>query len=142
MEKLKKSMTPQQLKDAINEQTNFMRYNYMVLTVLTPEIAVVTLTPCEQNRNIAGNVHGGALMGLADAVAGCLARAAGCGRYVSLSGNLNFIKSVAEGEISATATLIHGGRSTSVVNVDITNCQNALIAQGTFTLFRLGDWED
>ncbi|MEG0756749.1 MAG: hypothetical protein RR450_10140, partial [Oscillospiraceae bacterium] len=67
MEKLKKGMTPQQLKDAINEQTNFMRYNYMVLTVLTPEIAVVTLTPCEQNRNIAGNVHGGALMGLADA---------------------------------------------------------------------------
>ncbi|MEG2139069.1 MAG: PaaI family thioesterase, partial [Oscillospiraceae bacterium] len=135
-------MTPQQLKDAINNQTNFMRYNHMVLTVLTPEIAVVTLTPCEHNRNIAGNVHGGALMALADSVAGSLARAAGCGPYVSLSGNLNFIKGVAEGEIAATATLLHGGRSTSVINVDITNCQNVLIAQGTFTLFRLGDWED
>ncbi|MEG2678899.1 MAG: PaaI family thioesterase, partial [Oscillospiraceae bacterium] len=142
METLKKGTTPQQLMDIINQQNHFMLYNGIRLTTLTKETAVASFTANENSYNIAGNVHGGALLTLADSAAGSLARAAGSGRYVSSSGNLNFIRGVAAGKITATASLLHGGRTTSVISVDVTDEQNVLLAQGTFTLFHLGDWAD
>ncbi|MEG2097330.1 MAG: PaaI family thioesterase, partial [Pseudoflavonifractor sp.] len=108
-------------------------------TQMSKERAVVSLLPNEHSLNPLGNVHGGALFTLADCAAGALSRAVGNGIYVTLGGNLNFVKGVSTGEISATATLLHGGRSTIVVNVDICNAQNALLAQGSFTFFRTGD---
>ncbi|MEG0825142.1 MAG: PaaI family thioesterase [Oscillospiraceae bacterium] len=142
METLKKGTTPAQLMEAINNENNFMLYNGMTLEVLTRETAVVSFTPNEHSRNIAGNVHGGALLTLADSAAGSLARAAGCGMYVSSNASLNFIKGVSAGKILATASVLHSGRTTSVISVNVTDDQNVLLAQGTFTLFRLGDWED
>ncbi|MEG2421986.1 MAG: PaaI family thioesterase [Oscillospiraceae bacterium] len=142
METLKKGTTPAHLMDLINHENNFMLYNGMTVTVLTETLCTVSFTPTEHSRNIAGNVHGGALLTLADSAAGSLARAAGGGKYVSLSGNLNFIKGAVDGEISATARILHSGRTTSVIAVDITDCRGALLCQGTFTLFRVGDWED
>ncbi|MEG1430564.1 MAG: PaaI family thioesterase, partial [Oscillospiraceae bacterium] len=111
METLKKGTTPAQLMEAINNENNFMLYNGMTLEVLTRETAVVSFTPNEHSRNIAGNVHGGALLTLADSAAGSLARAAGCGMYVSSNASLNFIKGVSAGKILATASVLHSGRT-------------------------------
>ena len=79
----------------------------------------------------AGIIHGGYLMTLADAAAATLA-------YLNLpegattatsEAKTNFLAAVREGMVTARAELVHAGKRTIVLQVDITDDANRLVSR-------------
>ena len=88
--------------------------------------------------NPTGQLHGGAIYTLADCAGGALCRTDGR-RYVTLDGTVHFIRSTNHGTITATASMVHRGRTTALVDIQITDQDGTLLARGDFTFFCLGD---
>jgi len=61
------------------------------------------------------------------------------GRVVGVSNQTDFYRAVTEGELTATATPVHRGRSQQVWRVAITDDQDRLVAQGQVRLQNLAD---
>ena len=82
-----------------------------------------------------GSLHGGALMAMADTI-GALAAAQhllpGAGT-TTIESKTNFLRGVTDGEITITSTPIHAGRTTIVVQTDITRTDGKLITRTTQT---------
>ena len=102
----------------------------MEFTHLTPERVEATLKVREELKQPWGIVHGGAVMTLADTVAGA-------GAYMNLGQNqetvtvelkINLIGAVREGTIRAEALPLHRGRSTSIWTARITDEAGRLVA--------------
>ncbi len=92
-------------------------------------VALMPITPAVSQPQ--GLLHGGATLALAETIAGhgskCL-----CGDSsvpFGLQVSANHLRAGRMGETArATATLLHGGRTTHVWNVDVTNEQGTLIS--------------
>ena len=85
---------------------------------------------------IAGGLHGGALMAMADSVGATLAflnLPEGAAGTTTVSSTTNFIRGLREGHAHATATLLHKGRTTIVVVTDITDDDGKLLGRVTQT---------
>lgn len=99
----------------------------------TAEEAVVTLR-WEPHLTTAGPaLHGGALMSLADSVAGLVAYLnlpAGCSTSTTSSSTF-FVRGVREGVATATARPVHVGGSTIVVETAITDDEGRTVARTT-----------
>ena len=115
----------------------FMEHSFVEIEELTPERAVASLTIRPEVRNPYGMVHGGALYTLADNAAGFAAHTDGRA-YVTQSSNLYFLRNQTEGVVCAEATVRRRGRTTCLVEVDITGADGALLASGTFVYFCVG----
>jgi uncharacterized protein (TIGR00369 family) len=72
---------------------------------------------------IGGVLHGGFLMALADGTGATLAflSLAADERTTTIESKTNFFRPVTEGSVHAVATVVHRGRTTIVVQTDITN---------------------
>lgn len=119
-----------------NEKNLFMAYNGIRVVAMENDWSQVVLDVVENSKNVWGMVHGGVYYTMADCAAGAAARSMG-GSYVTLSGNLNFLKSVTEGRITAEAHKVHRGRTTCVYRVELKDDAGNLLAEGNFTMFRL-----
>lgn len=118
-------------------KNRFMHHNFMVLESADDTAAVVRLEIRDESKNPGGMVHGGALCAMADNATGAVAH--GDGRsYVTQSSTMNFLGNQSSGVIRAYAKLRHRGRSTCLVDVDIRNEEQKLLATGTATLFCVG----
>ena len=102
----------------------------MEFTHLTPERVEATLKVRQELKQPWGIVHGGAVMTLADTVAGA-------GAYMNLGQDqetvtvelkINLIGAVREGTIRAEALPLHRGRSTSIWTARITDEAGHLVA--------------
>ena len=102
----------------------------MEFTHLTPERVEATLKVRQELKQPWGIVHGGAVMTLADTVAGA-------GAYMNLGQDqetvtvelkINLIGAVREGTIRAEALPLHRGRSTSIWSARITDEAGRLVA--------------
>lgn len=84
---------------------------------------------------IGGVLHGGYLMALADGTGATLAFLnLGPGQTTTtVESKTNFFRPVTEGRVLATSTMVHSGRTTMVVQTDITNETEALVARTTQT---------
>lgn len=87
-----------------------------------------------------GILHGGVLMAFADTIGAVCAflnlpEGAGTG---TLASSTSFLRAVREGEVTATATPLHTGRSTIVVRTDLRDSQRKLVATTTQTQAVLG----
>lgn len=100
--------------------------------------AVIAIDIAETMKNALGNVHGGFLFTLCDTAAGAVS-ASESKVSVTLNSDIHFIKGVGSGILYTRADTIHCGRTTLVVDVKITNEEDALIASGTFTMYILRD---
>lgn len=101
----------------------------------TPE-AVTGRLPWAPERCTAGGVlHGGALMTLADSLgAVCAFLNLPEGATTStIESKANFFRGVREGSVYATATVLHAGRTTIVVQTDLKDDDGKLVAQVTQT---------
>ena len=111
-------------------------YNHMELESVENGRVVLRLNIHESSKNPLGIVHGGAMYAMADSAAGFAANL-GEGRYVTQSSTMHYLGNCREGMIRAAAQVIHQGRSTSLVKVEVTNEQGKLLATGDFTFFAL-----
>jgi 1,4-dihydroxy-2-naphthoyl-CoA hydrolase len=95
---------------------------------------VIGRLPWAPARCTGGRVmHGGALMALADSVAGLCAYLnlpAGAGTS-TISASTNFLRAVRSGDAVAVARPLHVGRSTIVVQTEIRDDDERLVAQVT-----------
>ena len=96
---------------------------------------VVATAPWRQDRCTVGTaLHGGYLMALADTSGGLLASLnlpAGAGTS-TIESKTNFLRPATEA-VTITSTLIHAGRTTIVVQTDITRPDGKLVTRTTQT---------
>ena len=112
----------------------FTAYNFIRLESVEPDRAVYCLDVRPESRNPWGMVHGGALYTLADDAAGGAAHSDGR-HYVTQHGDLHFLDNRAHGTVRAAGRVRHRGRSTVLVDVEITDGAGALLATGAFSYF-------
>lgn len=84
---------------------------------------------------VGGMLHGGYLMALADGTGATLAflNLEPGETTTTIESKTNFFRPVTEGTVTATSTLVHRGRTTIVVQTDITNQTQSLVARTTQT---------
>jgi 1,4-dihydroxy-2-naphthoyl-CoA hydrolase len=137
--------TPAWLRDRLKylyEKNPHVGLLRMQLAEVSEGAAVLTMPVIrEVHGNLYGMVHGGALASLADTAMGVACASTGK-RVVTLDLSTNFIASAGEGEtVKAAATLIHGGRSTMVVDCEMTDSTGRLLAKARGTFFVIGQFE-
>ena len=112
----------------------FMFHNYIEMESAERDKAVFKLVIRPESKNPYGLVHGGAIYTMADNAAGAVAHSDGR-YYVTQTSSLHFLRNQAEGVVRAEARIRHRGKSTCLVDVDITGEGNILLATGQFTYF-------
>ena len=111
-------------------------HNGVTLIHVEPDHAVTGLTVGPETLNPYGAIHGGAFFAMADSAAGAAARTDGR-EYVTQCADVHFIRNQGSGTVRAESSVIHRGRATCLVNVEIKNEEDKLLAAGTFTFFCL-----
>ena len=112
----------------------FMFHNYIEMESAERDKAVFKLVIRPESKNPYGIVHGGAIYTMADNAAGAVAHSDGR-YYATQTSSLHFLRNQAEGVVRAEARIRHRGKSTCLVDVDITGEGNILLATGQFTYF-------
>jgi len=96
----------------------------------------------DKHTNLYRVAHGGALASLADTAMGIACATTGK-QVVTLEMNLNFIKSAApQSDVKAMARIIHNGKSTIIVEGELVDGQNNLIAKSRGTFFVTGKFDN
>jgi uncharacterized protein (TIGR00369 family) len=96
-----------------------------------PEAVVVRGAWAPERCTAAGVLHGGYLMSLADVAAATLAflnLPAGA-TTATIEAKTNFLAAVREGSVTARAELVHAGRATIVLQVDIRDDNGRLVTR-------------
>lgn len=125
------------------DQTAFMRSGqpfavHLGLTevIASPEQVEASLVWDTRLCTGSGILHGGALMGLADAVGGYCAflnLPSGSSGTATIESKTNFLRAVRGGTVRATARPLHIGRTTIVVDTEMRDDQQRLVARTTQT---------
>lgn len=124
---------------ALNIQQNaFMQHNGINVQEFDAEHAVVTAAVKSFLLNPYGSVHGGVYYTMMDIAAAVAARHNGS-RYVTLDSSNHFYKSATDGRLIATSRVVHRGRTICTLRTEVHNENDILLADGTFTMFRLKD---
>lgn len=103
------------------------------LVTATPEEVVLRLAWAPDRCTAAGMLHGGALMGLADAAGGLCAylRLPEGATTATISSTTHFLRAVREGHVEAVARPLHTGRSVIVVDTDVRDPDGRSVARIT-----------
>ncbi|MCQ2193818.1 MAG: PaaI family thioesterase [Paludibacteraceae bacterium] len=97
--------------------------------------AIAKMEVDERHMNGLGTVQGGVLFTLADFA--CAAAANSQGKIaVSLNANINFVKAVNSGTLTATATEMYLRRTVGGYNVDVRDEEGELVANFQSTSYR------
>ncbi|BBX14615.1 aromatic compound degradation protein PaaI [Mycobacterium novum] len=105
------------------------------VTDLTPQQVTATMAWAPERCTTAGILHGGALMAFADTV-GAVCAVANLPQGASTStieSKTNFFRAVRDGTVTATSLPLHVGRTTIVVQTDLTDDNGKLVARVTQT---------
>ena len=119
---------------SVNTPHQFSYENGVTVTHVEPGRAEGVLEEGPNSINPHGNVHGGALSTLADTVGGCCACSKG-GVCVTASSSMEFLRPANGSMITCIATPKKLGRTLAVVQTDLFNDSEKLVATGTFTFF-------
>ena len=117
----------------------FPKHCHVVLAELKRDYAemYVDLTP--ELTNYAGAAHGGLLFTMADFCASTCARTDGR-KYVTLDAEAHYLKNVKTGRLTAKSKLIHRGRTSVLVDVEICSEEEVLLFTSRITLFCVGEY--
>lgn len=87
-----------------------------------------------------GILHGGYLMAVADSVGAMVAvfNLPEGAITATIESKTNFIRGVSEGDLDVTSTLVHAGRTTIIVQTDITRADGKLVTRTTQTQAVIG----
>jgi len=109
------------------------------LMAIEPGRAVVAFEASERHANPLGTLHGGVLCDLADLAMGWAyaATVAEGQSFTTLELKINFVRPVWEGKLLAVARVIKGGRTIGLVECDMTDDQDRLVARASSTCMTL-----
>jgi uncharacterized protein (TIGR00369 family) len=102
----------------------------------SPELVVARLDYAPERCTAGGLLHGGALMALADGCGGVCAflnLPEGALGTATIESKTNFLRGVREGAVTASTRPLHAGRTTIVIETEITRADGALAAKVTQT---------
>ena len=121
----------QQFTDLLHAQMPLSSLNGIVGVEANTDRVVTVADWQPEYCGIGGVLHGGYLMAMADGTGATLAfvNLPEGASTTTVESKTNFFRPVTEGSITATATLVHKGRSTIVVQTDITNSSGALVCR-------------
>ena len=109
------------------------------LTSIEPGRAVVEMDAGPQHANPMGTLHGGVLCDLADAAMG-MAYASSLDEdetFTTLELKINFLKPVWTGHLIATGRLVKGGQTVGLVECDVHDDKERLVARASGTCMTL-----
>lgn len=119
------------LTQALHDQMPLSRHNQLIGLSAEANRVVTQADWQAEYCGIGGVLHGGYLMAMADGTGATLA-------FVNLEpgqstttveSKTNFFRPVTSGSVRATATLVHKGRSTIIVQTDIATESGALVSR-------------
>jgi uncharacterized protein (TIGR00369 family) len=124
-------LEPAQLKDAMPLAGTLG----IELTEASAESVTGRLAWSPELTTVGGVLHGGVLMALADAVGAICAflNLPESAQTSTIESKTNFFRAVRDGHVEATATPLHVGRSTIVVQTDIRDAEGRRVALTTQT---------
>jgi uncharacterized protein (TIGR00369 family) len=102
----------------------------------TPERVQASMAWEASRCTVGGMLHGGVLMGLADSVGGYCAflnLPTGAAGTTTIESKTNFLRPVRSGQVHATARPLHVGRTIIVVDTELRDDQQRLVARVTQT---------
>jgi 1,4-dihydroxy-2-naphthoyl-CoA hydrolase len=105
------------------------------LVAAAPDTVVGSLHWAERLTTTGGALHGGTLMAVADSIGGAVAflnLPEGAGTS-TISSSTVFVRGVREGVVTATGRLVHKGRSTIVVETELTDGEGRVLTRTTQT---------
>ncbi len=129
-------MHPREATDFIHTQMPLCAMLGVNAEVMEPTSVVLTLEWGPQLCTGGGMLHGGTLMALADSAGGVLAflnLPEGATGTSTIASATNFLGAVRQGRVSASASLLHGGRSTIVVETVVSDATGRRVAKVTQT---------
>jgi uncharacterized protein (TIGR00369 family) len=96
-----------------------------------PDAVVLRGAWADERCTAAGALHGGYLMALADSAAATLAffNLPDGAATSTIEAKTNFLAAVREGTVTARAELVHKGRTTIVVQTDVTDGTGRLVSR-------------
>lgn len=109
------------------------------LIEVDPGRAVVSLDAGPRHANPMGTLHGGVLCDIADAAMG-MAYAASLDEgetFTTLELKINFLKPVRTGRLIATGRLVKGGRTVGLLECDVVDDKDRLVARASSTCMTL-----
>jgi uncharacterized protein (TIGR00369 family) len=109
------------------------------LVAIEPGNAVIELQATEVHRNPMGTLHGGILCDIADAAMG-IAYASNLNdgeSFTTLELKINFLKPVWNARLRAMARVVKQGRTVGLVEYDIIDDSDSLVARATSTCLTL-----
>jgi uncharacterized protein (TIGR00369 family) len=109
------------------------------LVAAEPGRAVIEFEATERHANPMGTLHGGVLADIADAAMGIAyaARLDAGETFTTLELKINFLKPVWTGKLRAEGRVISGGRSVGLVECDVRDSKDRLVAHATSTCMTL-----
>jgi len=101
--------------------------------------AVIEFEASERHANPMGTLHGGVLCDIADAAMGtAYASTLEEGEtYTTLELKINFLKPVWTGKLRAVGRIVKGGRTIGLVECDVTDEKQSLVARASSTCMTL-----
>jgi uncharacterized protein (TIGR00369 family) len=111
----------------------------MTIDHFEPGLARVSMSASPPTHNPGGTLHGGVYCDLADMAMGVafFSSLAEGEAMTTLELKINFLRPVVEGPITAEARVIHRGKTTGLVECDVRDAQNRLLARASSTCFVL-----
>jgi uncharacterized protein (TIGR00369 family) len=109
------------------------------IVAVEPGQAVMTMEAGPQHANPMGTLHGGILCDLADATMG-MAYASSLDEgetFTTLELKINFLKPVWTGRLTATGRLVKGGQTVGLVECDVVDAKDRLVARASSTCMTL-----
>ena len=102
----------------------------------------VTTKVVDSSLNYYGNAHGGYLFTLCDQISGLVLISLGLD-VVTLQSSINYLKAGKRDDVwTIKGECVHQGRTTCVVDVDISNQEGKNVCKATFTMFVTGQRSD
>ena len=121
----------------LNAHDTFCLENNIQLTAVGDDEATARLIASPRHQNASGVIQGGAIFALCDLAFAGVANS-GNERTVAQNASISYLRPGTGEELVATAKLIHRGRRTAVIAVEVVNDAGKMIAMATITGCPLG----
>ena len=131
---LDQTQIEREIKSLVNVPHQFSFENGVTITKVEHDLCEGELAVGPDSINPGGYVHGGALVTLADTVAGCCACSRG-GDCVTANESFEFLRTAGGPKIFCRAVPKKMGRTLRVIQVELTDSASRTVATGTFTFF-------